>query len=522
MNKYFNFPSNYQTFFKFELISTTLLKTHRNVFFFLLLSLITFSCRSPSSQNDQGRDSGQNISKNISLPPTPQIIIGTYLGNQQRNYYGNKAPNRLEVIWRTFIGKGKTVVGHDTLEWGGAGWTGQPLLVRENNKEYLIHGAFDHHLRKIDAQTGKVIWKYRFDDVIKGTGCLWPYADPTTGQQKILILQGSRRGVSFKSKVVPSYRAIDYHSGKEIWRLNSEATASYSRDVDGTALVIGQDAYLGLENGFFIHFTPHPKRAKLRQGITQPTILHQTVLYTLKDIGLRRGDLVIESSPALLHNKIYISAGSGRVYRYDIATHRLDWDFYIGADIDGSPTITHDERVIVSFEKQYIPGKGGVIKLNPNRYGSQAVAWFYPVEDANFAEWKGGIVGSVAINDAYRRTQEIPPLAAFMAIDGYLYVVNHQKITQQKVASPDTLHQYPSPALVFKQKIGASISTPIIVGNKLIAANYYGIYLFEFDNQLRFKLIAQREGKFESTPIVNDGKIFIASRDGYFYCFGEK
>ena len=522
LNKYFNFPSNYQMFLKIEVIYTPLFKTTNSILLFLLLLLLTLSCGLPSSQKTTRKDTNSSKSKNTHLPPTPNIIIGTYLGNPQRNYYGDKAPNQLQVIWRTPIGKGKTIVGRDTLEWGGAGWTGQPLLVQEGHQKYLIHGAFDHHLRKINAQTGEVVWKYQFDDVIKGTGCLWPYTDPKTDQQKLLILQGSRLGVSFKAKVVPSYRAIDYQTGQEVWRLNSEATASYSRDVDGTALIVGQEAYLGLENGFFIHFNPHPQQATHRQGMKQPRILHKTVLYTPRDMGLRRGDLVTESSPALLGNKIYISAGSGHVYGYNLAKHRLDWDFYIGADIDGSPAVTQDKHLIVSFEKQYIPGKGGVMKLNPKRYGKQAVEWFYPVNDANFAEWRGGIVGSVAINDAYRKNNKTPALAAFMAINGYLYVVNHQKITQQKVASPDTLHQYRTPKLVFKQKIGASISTPIFVGNKLIAANYYGIYLFEFDDQLRFKLTAQREGKFESTPIVDDGKIFIASRDGYFYCFGEK
>ncbi len=501
---------------------SSLFKVYPSSLLGLLLIQVLWSCDSSSTKNVHHQDSSQKVSTKTPLPPTPQIIIGTYLGNPQRNYYGNEAPQRLDVIWRTPIGKGKTVVGRDTLEWGGAGWTGQPLLVQEGPKKYLIHGAFDHHLRKMDAANGQVIWKYRFDDVIKGTGSMWPYTDPNTGQQKILILQGSRRGTAFKAEVVSSYRAIDYHTGQEVWRLNSEATASYSRDVDGTALIVGPDAYLGLENGFFIHFNPHPKQVTHQQGITQPLILHKTILYTPKDIGLRRGDLVTESSPALLNNQVYISAGSGHVYRYHTAKHRLDWDFYIGADLDGSPVVTHDQHLIVAFEKQYIPGKGGVLKLNPNRYGQQAVEWFYPTGNARFAEWEGGIVGSVAVNDAYRTSQSTPALAAFMAIDGHLYVVNHQKITDQKVNGPDTLHQYPRPKLVFKQKIGTSISTPIIVGNKLIAANYYGIYLFEFDAQLRFKLIAQREGKFESTPIVDDRKIFIASRDGYFYCFGEK
>jgi outer membrane protein assembly factor BamB len=35
-------------------------------------------------------------------------------------------------------------------------------------------------------------------------------------------------------------------------------------------------------------------------------------------------------------------------------------------------------------------------------------------------------------------------------------------------------------------------------------------------------LIDKREGTFESTPIVWNNKIYIASRDGYLYCFGLK
>lgn len=492
---------------------------YRHLSICLVLSFFTLSCHNNSTQKQPSRDT---IAHKTISPPLTKAIISTYLGNQQRNYYGDEAPSRLDVLWRTSIGQGKTVVGRDTLIWKGAGWTGQPLLVQEGNKQYLIHGAFDHHLRKIDASNGQVIWQYKFDDVIKGTGCLWPYINPSTNRKDILILQGSRRGAGFKAKVVPSYRAINYSTGKEVWRLNSEATASYSRDVDGTALIFNNKAYLGLENGFFIHFDPHPSKAKMSNALLQPLILHKTILYTPQDIGKRRGDLVTESSPALLNNKVYISAGSGHVYGYNTAKNRLDWDFYIGADIDGSPAVTNDQHLIVAFEKQYIPGKGGVLKLNPTKYGKYAINWFFPVQDADFAEWKGGVVGSVAINDAYVKNTKMPALAAFMAIDGYLYVVKHQVVTSKKVISPDTLQKYPTPQLVFKQKIGASISTPIIVGNKLIAANYYGIYLFEFDAQLRFRLIAQRVGKFESTPIVDHRRVYIASRDGYFYCFGEK
>ena len=55
----------------------------------------------------------------------------------------------------------------------GAGWTGQPLLYKEDDSLYLIQGAYDHHLKKINARNGELIWQYKFDDVVKGTGTIW-------------------------------------------------------------------------------------------------------------------------------------------------------------------------------------------------------------------------------------------------------------------------------------------------------------------------------------------------------------
>ena len=62
-----------------------------------------------------------------------EILNQTFLGNWERNYYGNDAPSDLEVVWRHYLGEGITVIGRKTgsREWKGAGWTGQPLMVRE-------------------------------------------------------------------------------------------------------------------------------------------------------------------------------------------------------------------------------------------------------------------------------------------------------------------------------------------------------------------------------------------------------
>ncbi len=510
-------------------------------FAFTFIIVNNSSCQEVSSSSNINTKT-DSIVKVIEEVDTNNITVNipTFLGNETRNYYGNTAPSKLKVIWKVKLGTGKTIVGGETKTWSGAGWTGQPLFVTEDTISYLIQGAYDHHLRKINAKTGKVIWKYKFDDVIKGTGTIWTNKKAKTLEEKYVILQGSRRGVnkSFRDKVVPSFRAISYMTGKELWRLNSRLTLSYSRDVDASALIINDTAYIGLENGIFTVFDPDYKKAKIVDGILQPKIYFEDTLYDISDKRLHGGNLVSESSACLLLNRVYVASGSGHVYGYNLKTKKIDWDFFIGSDIDGSPVVTNDSCVLVSVEKQYIAGKGGVFKLNPKKSPKDAAIWYFPTQNKRFASWQGGIIGSVCINDYYKKTLDslvindstrvlydsIPNVAAFTGIDGYLYVINTKEIDSTKlVLGPDNKTKFKTPKLIFKYKTGSSIATPIIVGNKLIATGYNGVYLFEFNEKMEFKLITKTSFAIsESTPIAINGRIYIASRDGYLYCLGSK
>jgi len=69
-----------------------------------------------------------------------EVVNSTFLGNEKRNYYGNSLPNQLSVIWKHYLGGGKTTISRKSGEknWYGSGWTGQPLLVLENNYPHLI------------------------------------------------------------------------------------------------------------------------------------------------------------------------------------------------------------------------------------------------------------------------------------------------------------------------------------------------------------------------------------------------
>jgi len=455
-----------------------------------------------------------------------QLINSTFLGNSERNYYGNQAPSRLDVLWKFYLGKGRTTISRRKGDriWAGAGWTGQPLLFTEKGKLMIVQGAFDHHLYKIDVESLEPVWKYKYDDVIKGTGTIWENLFTDTPENAYVILQGSRLGVDkyLDTRHVPSYRGISLVTGMEMWRHDSKWTDSYSRDVDASALILNDTAYIGLENALFTVFDPDYKKACLKDGMLQPKIYYQEKLYRKADVVKHKFNIVTEASPCLLGDRIYVSSGSGHVYGYNMASDSIDWDFYIGSDMDGSPVVTSDSCLIVTVEKQYIEGKGGVFKLDPSKKPAESVVWYFPTQNKDYAGWEGGVIGSAAVNDRYV-PDSAAHLATFAAIDGYLYVVDHRSIdTLRMVIGPDNNTLYPAPKTVYKRKTGPSISTPIFVNDKLIAAGYGFIYLFRYDDDLNFELLDRRPGQFESTPVAHDGRIYIPCRDGYLYCYGEK
>jgi len=452
------------------------------------------------------------------------IFLGTFLGTESRNYYGDSLPNDLQVIWKFEIGGGETnPTGKEVEVWKGAGWTGQPLVVEENGVPYLIQGCYDHTLKKIHAVTGKLVWEYLFDDVLKGTGTIWMNPDTLSGENRIVVLQGARIGLqnNLRTDTIPSYRAISYFTGKEIWRMNVKKGPSFSRDVDGSALIYNDTAYIGLENGFFSVFTPGTGNTPSTADKNFKSLLYEYPLFEKTDIPKHGGELVIESSPCRIKDHIYITTGSGHVYGYHLKTKTVDWDLYLGADLNGSPVVTNDGCIIVTLEKQFIAGKGGAMKIDPSKKPEEAVVWYFPTEDREFASWKGGIVGSVAVNDNYKNEFD-RSLACITALDGRLYLVDHKKVNDSiLVKGPDGVIEYNTPLLLSKVTIGPTISTPIFVDDKICAASYSGIYIFEIINNYQLQQKAMYKGVFEATPTAYHGKVFIASKNGFLYCLGK-
>lgn len=502
------------------------LRYHRFVYPALLVGVFVVSgCETfPDSTSDEMASNAQAVEGRVEQDSI-EIINGTFLGNDQRNYYGDSIGNELNELWKLHLGTGTTNLADGPVEWSGAGWTGQPLVVREHDKKYLLLGCYDHNLKKIDASTGDLVWSYEYDDVIKGTGSIWNNENAESPEDRLVILQGSRLGNqnSLAAPSVYSYRAVSFGTGEELWRMNSKRSSSYSRDVDASAITVGDTAYIGLENGSFISFGPGKKHLKPIESTEyfEPDIFLELPLYEKEDVWKHGGNLVTEASPARIDDHIYIASGSGHVYGYNLKTREIDWTFDIGSDLDGSPVVTSDGCLLITVEKQYISGEGGVFKLNPTKSPEECVVWYFPTGDRNFASWSGGVIGSVAINDSYN-SGEYPYMAVFTGIDGNMYLVDHKNIESGKTCSgPNNEHTYPMPKLLDQRNIGPSISTPIFVQNKIVAAGYHGLNLFTVDSEGKIASEVKRKGVFEASPVADKGRIYIASRNGYLYCLGS-
>ncbi|MDY7022646.1 MAG: hypothetical protein SWJ54_15030, partial [Cyanobacteriota bacterium] len=382
---------------------------------------------------------------------------------------------------------------------------------------------------------------YKFGDVIKGSSSI--YIDDTAEEEnKIVVLQGSRTGRP-KKGIAPSFRAISFRTGQELWKLNIRKTASYSQDNDSSALDLGNGVIFNAgENGVGYFLDSRTSTAQKKLGFLQPKILGEVKLYTSADLKRQGKNLVSEASPSRLDHRVFLAAGSGHVYGINLDDRKIDWDFYTGSDLDGTVAISKDNKLFCAIEKQYIPGKGGVIKLNPEKPPQESVEWFLPTGNANLKSWKGGIIGSVTINDEYN-PDGFPALFATNAMDGYVYIGSQHQITGRKVQGPLLRRNYETPVIAFKQKIGPSISTPIFTdGYKLVTAGYNGVYLFtlyweeakpddtdalENARGEYYRLKVEQAGRFkpgisfESTPVVWDNKIIICGRDGWLYTLGS-
>jgi outer membrane protein assembly factor BamB len=480
------------------------------------------------------------------------IKVATFLGNDQRRTYGSvPAPSALQRIWRFEIGAGWTrrKVDDKPVLWSGTGWTGQATVVEQGGKTWLVVGGYDHNLRKVDAATGKTEWEYAFDDVVKATNTVIVNPHPKGEADRLIVVAGSRRGSKYKvgdPRIAP-LRAVSFATGKELWRYPFPKTANYSQDMDSSTLLIGDTLYAAIEPGYVVGLDPSKTKAwgKYRQPVVKyrsPRLFSTDDLRSHPDIT--GPNVAVEASPARIGNTLYVASGSGHVFGLRLPDLKVVWDLKTGSDIDGTPVVSKDNKILQAIERQYIPGHGGVMMIDPAKPAARSVVWYFPTINRGISEWKGGVIGSVGINDSAMMKSEVPGLAAFLSVDGFLYVVSQDQTATERVPGPDGKTLYPTPLEVFRDHVGGGTATPIIVGDKIIVGAFdKKVHLYRISYQpdaaeskgVRLKSrdggswrVSVREiatfsggGPFESTAVVWGRRVFIGCRDGFFYCLGR-
>jgi outer membrane protein assembly factor BamB len=424
-----------------------------------------------------------------------------FRGNPTRTYYGTgPIPASPVVAWRypEEAMCGTSTVGGEASLWCGTGWTGQPAVwVRPDGVTEVVFGAYDKAVHFLDAATGRPTRpRFEVGDLVKGSVTIDPDGYP-------LLYFGSRDD---RLRVV----ALDREIPSELWALNADSVDGvWNNDWDGNPVIVDDVMYEGGENSWF--FAVKLNRDLDEEGYVtvDPTIVFETPGYT-PELRSRVGNNVsIENSVALYEQRAYFANSGGRVVGLDtknIARGEAPvvFDFWAGDDIDATIVIDELGMLYVSIEQERFNARsrevGQLVKLDPYTQEDPLV-WSVAVPPSPGGE--GGIWATPALHA------------------GYLYVATHPG--ELLVVDAD------SGAVVFRDEIGwHAWSSPVVADGVLIVSTNCvegtGLRAYDLADPTTPVLLweaTETGGCIESTPVVWDGRIYVGSRDGYFYAFGE-
>lgn len=439
-----------------------------------------------------------------------------FRGNPTRTFYGTGPIERTppQVLWKYPERPmcSSSCVGKSCSQWCGTGWTGQPVVwERPDGITEVIFGAYDRKVHFVNALTGKPTRKpFTTGDLIKGSVTLDPDGFP-------LLYFGSRDN---KYRIL----ALDSEPVREIFALDGHAVPRqiWNDDWDGNGAIVADRLFIGGENSWF-HIVKLNRRLDSQGKVSiQPELEVQMPGWT-EDMRKLVGDsmISIESSPAVFRDRVYWTNSGGMVIGVDWTQARnktapIVFSFWAGDDIDGSPVVDEEGFLYVAVEYELDGGRahrasgkrvkevGQLIKLNP--YNSQnPVVWSVKIPPRGGGD--GGIWSTPALDiqrDAVIVTTH----------PGDLLIVDRktgEEIWRHRLGT----HEWSSPAVIGNQLLVGRCGSP-------------GLQLFDLPDRFSstqlpvsvWETTGRPAGCVESTPAVWKGRIYVGSRDGYFYGFG--
>ena len=318
-------------------------------------------------------------------PSTPRgdgVKVGTFLGDETRRLYGLGPPpeqlsphleddhRRRPHLRRAQEGRqaGRPI---KPATWSGTGWTGQPVDRHATRASSTSSSAASTTTStRSSSTTGKVVWEYAFDDIIKSSPTVIEDPQPASRERQV---PGARRlppWLSVATSPTPSlapYRAVSFGTGEEVWRLPVPLTASYSRDVDGSGFFYKGRMYSGVESGWFYKLDPF-KTERLERLPHAEDHRRAPAARRLRRRLAHGGNLVLEASPSLLDDIVYISSGAGHVYGMRRSDLKVVWDYRTGSDLDGTPVTTvRRQAARAPWRSSTSAGTAAILMLDPSK-----------------------------------------------------------------------------------------------------------------------------------------------------------
>jgi hypothetical protein len=443
-----------------------------------------------------------------------------FRGNASRTYYGEgPVPTDPQILWKFGPMSGLSTDLGETKTWTGTGWTGQPCIFEREGKTWVVFGAYDWKIHFLDAVTGeRLLPDFKGGDIFKGSAVVDPDGYP-------LIYMGCRDN---KWRII----AIDRDKPTELFNLDADELPRplWNDDWDSSVVIRDDYAFEGGENSHFYIL-------KLNRGYDaegKVTVAPQIVLdfpswtaSLLEKLGDR--DVSVENSPCLVGDRVYFSNSGGLVTGLDVSATLKElsageapatgtesypkvFHFWTGNDTDA--TIVADEQgylyvcqhsdMVTKRSSARSKEVGQIIKLDPRKTGTgeDPLVWSQPVTKVG----SNGESGVWATPCIYKDMLYVPTHGgALLGLDRATGAIVWQKtLTEHAWASC------------------------VVVDHTLVVGDTYGV-LHAWDvNDTRvsppvvWELKVPGGSALESTPAVWKGKIYLGSRDGYFYCFGDK
>lgn len=422
----------------------------------------------------------------------------TFRGNPTRTFYGaGPVPTAPEPVWRypREAMCSESVVGGQTREWCGLGWTGQPAVFERDGRTWVVFGAYDGHVHFVDADTGQqILPSFPTGDLIKGSVTVDPDGFP-------IVYTGSRDN---------HYRAIaiDGDEPRELWSLWAfdVAPTLWNNDWDGAGLILDDYLFVGGENSQF-----HVVHLLRGYGEDGRVTLDPEVVFNAPgwddELLEATGDhmMSIEGSVMVVGDTVYFANSGGLVQGWDITGLREGVDpervfrFWTGDDTDA--TIVADDQgmlyVASQWERFTDRGRavGQIMKLDPTRPDDPLV---WSVHDRGTP--RAGVWATPALD---RDVLYVPTDGGrLLALDRATGAIRWEK-----------------------QLAGPVWQSPVVVDDVLIQSDCSGAMraydVADTTVEPPELWTVQLDGCVEATPAVWGGTIYVGTRGGFLHAIAD-